>query len=128
MPWGPAWRETEQLAGAIVVDEPGVRTNDRILFAMRAGQRVRMRFINIQPETSDTFERVRDSLPVVWRPMAKDGYELPSTQAIVGPSQRTLWPGETFDAEFAAAAMGTYHLRMISDKGVVVYERTVHVR
>ena len=83
--------------------------------------------MNIQPEWRATFELVRDSLPVAWRPVAKDGFELPTSQAVSGPSRRALWPGETFDAEFAPTAAGRFRLRMISEKGKVAYERTVRV-
>ena len=96
-------------------------------FTMRAGNAVRMRFVNIQPEWRATFELVRDSLPVAWRPVAKDGFELPTSQAVSGPARRALWPGETFDAEFAPTAAGRFRLRMISEKGKVAYERTVRV-
>ena len=54
-------------------------------FVMRAGQRVRLRFVNIQPELPATFELVRDSLPTAWRPVAKDGFELPVSRRSRGP-------------------------------------------
>jgi FtsP/CotA-like multicopper oxidase with cupredoxin domain len=141
------------LYGPIVVLEPGQRwdaTKDLVLtagrdqtgldgpvvnggsseepFDLRVGQRVRMRFINIQPERPATFELVRDTVPVVWRALAKDGFALPAAQAIAGPSRRTLWPGETFDAEFTPSVPGTYRLRMVGIRDKVAYDRTVRVR
>ncbi len=97
-------------------------------FQLPMGRPVRMRFINIQPEWKATFEVLRDSLPVVWRPMAKDGFELPVAQGVSGQARRSLWPGETFDAEFSPKAPGTYRVRMISEKGLVAYERRIVVR
>jgi FtsP/CotA-like multicopper oxidase with cupredoxin domain len=97
-------------------------------FDLRVGQRVRMRFINIQSEMPATFEVVRDSVHVGWRALAKDGFELPTAQAVEGPARRTLWPGETFDAEFAPSVPGTYRLRMVRYNGKVAYDRTVRVR
>ena len=63
-------------------------------FVMRMGQPVRLRFVNIPPEWNATFELVRDSLPAVWRPVAKDGFALPAAQAIAGTARRKLFPGE----------------------------------
>ena len=97
-------------------------------FVMRMGQPVRLRFVNIPPEWNATFELVRDSLPAVWRPVAKDGFALPAAQAIAGPARRKLFPGETFDAEFLPTTPGTYQLRMISEQGKLAYRRTVRVR
>ena len=97
-------------------------------FAMRVGHTVRLRFVNIQPEWRATFELVRDSLRVMWRPVAKDGFELPTSQSTAGPSRRALWPGETFDAEFAPTLAGVYHVRMISEKCKLAYDRLVRVQ
>lgn len=128
--WDPA-RDLILTAGLdrTALDGPAVNGgHGEAPFAIRTGQRVRMRFINIQPEAKATFELVRDSVAVGWRPVAKDGFELPAVQSVAGPARRTLWPGETFDAEFSPTAPGTYHLRMISDKKQVAYERVVQVR
>lgn len=97
-------------------------------FSLRAGQSVRLRFVNIQPEWKATYELVRDTVPAVWRAVAKDGFELPTSQRVAGPARRSMWPGETFDAEFAPTQPGTYQLRMISEKGQVVYRRVLQVR
>ena len=97
-------------------------------FAMRVGQRVRLPFVTIQPEWSATFELVRDSLPTAWRPVAKDGFELPVSQSVEGAARRTLHPGETFDATWVARAQGVHEVRMISATGQVAYRRAVRVR
>ncbi len=89
-----------------------------------------VRLINIQPADPVTFEVLRDSALVQWRAVAKDGYDLPRAQATVERAQRSLWVGETFDAEFAPRAPGTYRLRVRSGPKDVLYERelVVHVR
>jgi FtsP/CotA-like multicopper oxidase with cupredoxin domain len=111
------------------LDAPAVNGgNTEPEFTMRAGDRVRMRFINIQPEEPATYVLVRDARPADWRAMAKDGFELHGAQAAIGAARRTLWPGETFDAEFAPTAPGLYQLRMIASTGKVAYERMVRVR
>lgn len=96
-------------------------------FTMRAGQRVRLRFVNIQPEAPATFELVQDTVPTVWRAAAKDGYELPAAQAKEGTARRELHPGETFDATWAPATPGVYAVRMLTATGTVAYRRTVRV-
>jgi FtsP/CotA-like multicopper oxidase with cupredoxin domain len=97
-------------------------------FTMRVGARARLRFVNIQPEWPGTFELVRDSVPAVWRPVGKDGFALPPSQAIETAARRTLHPGETFDAEWMPTAAGLYELRMVAADGAVAYRRTVRVR
>jgi hypothetical protein len=89
---------------------------------------VRLRFVNIQPELPATFELVRDTLVTTWRPVAKDGFELPALQSVDGAASRILHPGETFDATWAASAPGVYHVRMITSTGQVAYRRTLRVR
>ena len=97
-------------------------------FTMRVGARVRLRFVNIQPEWPGTFELVRDSVPSVWCPVGKDGFALPPSQAIETAARRTLHPGETFDAEWMPMTAGLYELRMVASDGAVAYRRTVSVR
>ena len=97
-------------------------------FVIRVGQRMRLRFVNIQPEWPATFELVRDSLVTTWRPVAKDGFELPVSQSVSGAARRILNPGETFDATWVAPATGVYQVRMISPTGQGAYRRVLRVR
>lgn len=144
---------TAGLYGPIVVLEPGQRwdpTRDLILTAgfdvtryeryvvnggdvdstltMSVGQAVRIRMINIAPADPVAFELLRDSTVVQWRAVAKDGFTLPAHQAVMQRALRSLWVGETFDAEFAPSEPGTYHLRVRSGPKNVVYDRTLVVR
>jgi len=40
------------------------------------------------------------SSPVIWRAIAKDGADLPASQATERPAQQTVSVGETYDFEF----------------------------
>lgn len=132
--------DIEQLAsglyGALVVLEPGQRwdpardfvfvagwdvTGGDVAFVvngglsdppveMRVGETVRLRFIDIGPADAFMFRMLRDSVPAEWRPVAKDGFELPASQSRVGPASVRVDVGETFDAEFTPTVEGTYRL------------------
>jgi hypothetical protein len=49
-------------------------------FVVRMAQPARLRFVNIRPESNATSELLRDSLPGVWRPVAKDGFARVATR------------------------------------------------
>jgi manganese oxidase len=117
------------LYGAIVVLEPGAKwspeTDHVLLFSqrgkgdsaidvlnggtpadtirLRAGVTHRLRIVNItvQEEVLGTLHTARDSTPVSWRIVAKDGMTIPPHR--VGPRAARLHisPGETLDAEVA---------------------------
>src|SRR5690606_37066780 len=59
------------------------------------GRDYRLRFIQI---SADEFKRIRltrDGEPVTWRPLAKDGRDLPAGQSVLGPSTIRMGVGET---------------------------------
>lgn len=72
------------------------------------GKTHRLRFVNIAPADRFLFALRQDTTPVTWKPLAKDGYYLPSGNRNESPAIRRLNVGETFDAEFAATAPGEY--------------------
>jgi hypothetical protein len=49
---------------------------------------------------------VRDQAPVTWRPVAKDGFALPESQATLRPAVARLASGETMDFTFTPDAPG----------------------
>ena len=49
--------------------------------------------------------------PARWRVVAKDGADLPATQATVRPAQLTFAPGEIYDVEYTPRAAGRLALR-----------------
>ncbi|HJU76115.1 MAG TPA: multicopper oxidase domain-containing protein [Gemmatimonadaceae bacterium] len=124
------------LVGGLVVLEPGERWDpSRDLFflisdgvprrlyingsldpppmELAAGRTYRLRFADIAVyRLSLRVRLVRDSALVSWRPIAKDGFTLPPTQATVRPSMVNLPPGETADFEFTPDRPGEVVLEM----------------
>lgn len=131
---------TSGLYGAIVVLEPGERfdpSTDHVFVAgwdgpgglppdlahvvvngdslpppleIAAGVPQRLRFVNIGVAYRLTFTLARDSTPATWRPVAKDGADLPPAQSGPGPAKTALSVGETRDFEFVPPLPGEYVL------------------
>ena len=80
------------------------------------------------PEVPGPLIRVPDSTVLTWRPLAKDGADLPAALAVTGPARRRLGVGETFDAEFTPPAAGEYLLTMGPPGKQMVYVRRLIVR
>ncbi len=126
------------LYGAIVVLEPGERfdpAHDHVYVAgwngpggrdmlvngdstgpvlrLRVGERHRLRFVSIGLANRPLFVLTRDSLPVRWRPLAKDGYPLPPSRAVPAPARVALAAGEIADMEFIPDQPGSYQLAAV---------------
>jgi FtsP/CotA-like multicopper oxidase with cupredoxin domain len=68
---------------------------------LKPGVRYRFRFINITPhDPLLTVSLLAGSSPVRWRAIAKDGADLPVSQATERPARQTVSVGETYDFEF----------------------------
>jgi FtsP/CotA-like multicopper oxidase with cupredoxin domain len=68
---------------------------------LKQGVRYRFRFINITPhDPLLTVSLLAGSSPVTWRAIAKDGADLPISQATERPARQTVSVGETYDFEF----------------------------
>ena len=80
----------------------------------RAGKKYRMRIINIVPENPpiDITLKVAE-MPATWRPIAKDGADLPLAQQELGPAQLTISVGETYDFEFRPERAGELALEVV---------------
>ncbi|HEU5040904.1 MAG TPA: multicopper oxidase domain-containing protein, partial [Gemmatimonadales bacterium] len=126
---------TSGLYGGLVVLEPGQRLErgrDHVFVAgwdgdgspphllvngdslpsplhLAAGVSHRLRLVNIGAATRWPFSLRRDTSLVTWRMRARDGAELPPTQALTVPSLAWLDVGETRDVEFVPAP-GRYRL------------------
>jgi len=112
------------LVGALVVLEPGELWDPEhdLVFLLSDGVPQRL-FINgaLAPQPKDLevgrtyrlriadiavfrlavpVRLIRDSALTAWRPIAKDGFTLPQSQATVRPSVTNVLPGETADFEF----------------------------
>jgi FtsP/CotA-like multicopper oxidase with cupredoxin domain len=70
---------------------------------LKQGVRYRFRFINITPhDPLIAVSLMAGTSPVTWRAMAKDGADLPNSQATERPARQTISVGETYDFEFEA--------------------------
>ena len=94
---------------------------------LKLGRTHRFRFVNITPANRITFALRRDSLPVTWRPRAKDGADLPEAMRAAGPALRSLALGETFDAEWTPTEPGVFAMTA-GGRSQWFYSRSVIVR
>ena len=83
---------------------------------MKKGISYRMRMINITAGWADlTISIIHNDSPVNWRPLAKDGADLPSYQQMIKPALRqTVSVGQTLDFAFKPEEKGDY-LFQVSD-------------
>lgn len=127
---------TSGLFGGIVVLEPGERfdpSRDHVFVAgwdgpedpphllvngdtvaaptqYAANATHRLRFVNIGVAVPINVRLTRDSSLVAWRPLAKDGADLPRAQRAQRPAELTIDVGETADFEFRPPSRGIYTL------------------
>jgi FtsP/CotA-like multicopper oxidase with cupredoxin domain len=74
---------------------------------LKVGERYRLRLADLHTFRPGLVARLlRDSTPVPWRAIAKDGADLPMDQATVRPAVQLLGNGETYDFELVPAAPG----------------------
>ena len=71
---------------------------------LRANVTNRIRLINITPNNvALTFVLTDGFKPVMWKPAAKDGADLPASQTATRPAQQLVSVGETYDFEIQPA-------------------------
>jgi manganese oxidase len=75
-----------------------------------AGKTYRFRLININPDWRVIFSLMSDSALMRWRPIAKDGADLPSAQRAERSAYLLTGPGETADFEFTPTTPGELRL------------------
>jgi len=81
---------------------------------LKAGLKYRSRLINITPNNPSLHvSLLAGSSPVRWRAVAKDGMDLPSTQALERDARQVVSVGETFDFEFEPALKGDLRLEVL---------------
>jgi hypothetical protein len=51
--------------------------------------------------------------PIMWRPIAKDGADLPARQRELAPARLTIAVGETYDFELQAGETGDVTLEVV---------------
>ena len=80
----------------------------------RAGQKYRLRIINIVPENPPISISLKVAgTPATWRPIAKDGADLPTGQRELCPAELTISVGETYDFEFRPERAGELSLEVV---------------
>jgi manganese oxidase len=137
--WHDMDQLTTGLYGALIVLEPGEKydpEHDRVFVVsrggadifyspmlvngtdhpagseFRAGERYRLRFINITPADDGTsMVLAAAGKPVSWTPMAKDGAELPGHFRADCEAKFKFAAGETYDFEFRPGKSGKLELQ-----------------
>ncbi len=90
------------------------------------GVKYRLRFINISDNLGDLLVSLfKEGSPVSWRPIAKDGAQLPASQQIPKPAQQVIAVGETYDFEFQPESEGDLQLELV--RGPVSKARLVAI-
>jgi manganese oxidase len=86
---------------------------------LRAGVTYRFRFINITPNNAGLRVHLREANggPVRWRALAKDGADLPASQAVLQPAELRISVGETYDFELRRDEPGTLELEVLRPAG-----------
>lgn len=82
--------------------------------AMRVGSTYRLRIANITTANPNlSVHLVRDGAPVEWKPVAKDGFDLPSSHATPRSGSQPVSNGEIYDFEVTPTVEGemTFEVR-----------------
>ena len=146
---------TSGLYGAMVILEPGVRfdpATDHVYVAgwdgmsnpahilvngdsagppleLAAGAAHRFRFVNIGMAVRLRFAlAAADSGIATWRPVARDGLDLPAQQRGPGPAAVIVAVGQTADAEFLPPGPGEYRLTATDPAGKPVWSQAITMR
>lgn len=96
---------------------------------LRAGVKHRFRLINITPNFARTeLSLLTQGSPVEWRAIAKDGADLPESQARMQPARQMISVGETYDFEFQPAAPGDLRLEVLLPRAGILTSMVVRVQ
>ena len=87
---------------------------------LRAGTAHRFRLINISPLESHTVQLVSGDSIQMWRPLAKDGADLPASQTSVQRASIFIHPGETYDFEVLRQKPESLAIRIFSPNTIAV--------
>jgi len=79
---------------------------------LAVGKTYRLRLININPDWRVIFSLMSDSALATWRPIAKDGADLPAVQRWPRSAYLLTGPGETADFEFTPTVPGDLRLEV----------------
>jgi FtsP/CotA-like multicopper oxidase with cupredoxin domain len=108
--WTPETDLTFMFGTAVVNDSLVLAVNGRREHRPRElalGTAYRLRLINIHPADPARMTMTADSVPLAWRPIAKDGAALPPALRAEGPSRLPrIGSGETYDFAFTPRQRG----------------------
>ncbi len=79
---------------------------------LTAGVTYRFRLLQIQPDWRVHFSLLDRNGLAEWRPIAKDGADLPPALRVIEPARVLAGPGETADFEFTPTAPGVLRLEV----------------
>jgi FtsP/CotA-like multicopper oxidase with cupredoxin domain len=86
---------------------------------LRSGVAYRLRLVNITSARPGLQLALRqDTTVMAWRPVAKDGADLPAARRVIRPAVQPLSIGETMDVELFTTAPGDYVLEARTALGV----------
>lgn len=95
----------------IVLSDRGIERPDAVVSdtALRVptGRAGRVRIVSIPAQDILRVRLVQGDRVLSWRPVAKDGMDLPPHQAVESPGDVFLGPGETLDVELSRVSPGT---------------------
>jgi FtsP/CotA-like multicopper oxidase with cupredoxin domain len=123
----------------LLMSAPRLRADDNVVLingtpkpgarGMRVGERYRLRLINVHTSRPNVFMRLfRDGELTTWRPIAKDGRDLPADQTALVPSEVQIGNGETYDFEFVPAAAGEHRFEIKGAGGALLASMRIDVR
>lgn len=88
---------------------------------LRAGVAHRLRFINMTLRRPGArIQLMRDTAVATWRPLAKDGADLPPASRIERPARSNITIGETMDYEILPTRGGKWHIEVTAANGAVL--------
>ena len=85
---------------------------------LKVGVPYRLRLIHIIPDWTTWIALLKGDRPVQWKPLAKDGAELPLARQVMRESWLLAGPGETMDYEFTPTAPGLLRLEVEQRQGI----------
>src|SRR5204863_1654272 len=114
-----------------VEEERAVLLNGSITpppIVLRRGFASRIRLINITTGRPGLRMEIRqDTALVSWRPLAKDGADIPAADRSLRKATQTLSIGETMDVEFFPTRPGDYKLEARTALGVLLAVQPIRV-
>ena len=96
---------------------------------LKVGERYRLRIVDIHSFRPSMIVRLlRDSTLVTWRPVAKDGMDIPPERATTRPAMQQMGNGETYDFELTPTTPGDLKLTVRSAANDLLVTMPVRVR